>query len=410
MADHVEQLVGVLFRVLSEAEHTEAQQTLLETYHSQATTDRRALTEDLFSELITVLHEQTDEQIAVDVLVTAIERLLTRFTAVVEAAPVAILVVDSNNEIQVWNDGAERMFGWSDTEVRRRVYPRLLTESSETADEVLQRLRAGDRIHGLEAQHTEKNGAVLDVRIWAAPIQAEDDSFGGAVFIISDITEQKQREQRLAVLNRVLRHNIRNDVNVISAHLELLADESPGDDEHIRVMQRRLSNILELSRTARNIERLQTDDAAEPTTLDIGELLRERLAQFRAESRTAHISDDLPESLPVAAHELLPYAFDNILDNALEHNQSETPKVRVWTELGPDRTHVTANVADNGPGLPPAEQQVLTAETETPLSHSSGLGLWLTRWIVRRSDGSIAVSESELGGTHVSVRLRVRDD
>lgn len=408
MADHVEQLVGVLFRVLSEGEHTEAQQALLETYHSQATTDRKELTEDLFSKLITVLHEQIDEKTEVDVLITAIERLLTRFTAVVEAAPVAVLVVDRNDEIQVWNDGAERMFGWSDTEVRRQPYPQLLTNSPDTTDELLTRLRTGGRVHGIEAEHTDKNGAVLDVRIWAAPIQAQNEAFDGAVFIISDITEQKQREQRLAVLNRVLRHNIRNDVNVISAHLGMLAEECPDNDDHVRIINERLSNILDLSETARNIEHLRTDDE-ELTTLDIGQLLCDRVERFRAETRTARISADLPDSLPVAAHELLPYAFDNILDNALEHNDSETPRVRVGTDTESARNRVTVRVADNGPGLPPAERNVLTAQTETQLSHSNGLGLWLTRWIVRSSGGSITVQDSELGGTCVSVRLQVDD-
>ncbi len=83
-----------------------------------------------------MLHEQTDEQNEVAVLVTAIERLLARFTAVFEAAPVTVLVVDETNEIQVWNDGAERIFGWSDTDVRGQTYTQLL-RSPETAGEVI---------------------------------------------------------------------------------------------------------------------------------------------------------------------------------------------------------------------------------------------------------------------------------
>jgi PAS domain S-box-containing protein len=409
MADHAEQLVGTLFRVLSEGEYAGAREALLNTYHSQATSDRDELTEDLFSELITVLHEQIDAETEADILTTATERLVTRFTAVVEAAPVGILVVDEEGAIQLWNDGAERIFGWSDTEVRRRTYPEVLTESDETTGDFLHRLRSGDQLHGVEARHAHKNGALLDVRIWAAPIRTQDDVFRGGVFVVSDITEQKLREQRLAVLNRVLRHNIRNDVNVIQAHLEMLAGDRPGDDEHLQIVHERLSNIVELSQTARNIEQLQ-DEEAEPTTIDLGAMLRERVDRLRAESRPARVSSDLPDSLPVVAHELLPYAFDNILDNAIEHNDSDVPRVDISTDVDASRNHVTVDVADNGPGLPSMERKVLTSETETSLEHSSGLGLWLTRWIVRSSDGSVAVREDASGGTCVSVRLRVRSD
>jgi K+-sensing histidine kinase KdpD len=187
----------------------------------------------------------------------------------------------------------------------------------------------------------------------------------------------------------------------------MLADGRPAENEHVRVMNERLSNIIELSRTARNIEQLQGDVEAERTTVVLGEMLRERIERLRAESRDAHISSEVPESLQVVAHELLPYAFDNVLDNALEHNDSDVPRVDVSTDVAATRNHVTVNVADNGPGLPEAEREVLTSRTETPLNHSSGLGLWLTRWIVRSSNGSIRVRESELGGTQIAVRLQV---
>ncbi len=250
------------------------------------------------------------------VLTRAAERLLNRFLTVVETAPVAIVIVDSDGAVQVWNDGAERLFGWSDAEMRGRVYPDALTAAVETDEQFHARLRDGEQLHGVETQHTHADGGRRDVRVWAAPIQTQADDFDGGVFVVSDITEQKRREQRLSVLNRVLRHNIRTDVTVIRGHL----------------------------------------------------------------------------------------------DNAVEHNDSDTPRVdieaTVTTESESAGRHVVVRVADNGPGLPPMERRVLASEVETQLDHSSGLGLWLTRWIVQSSDGSISVLDSDFGGTCVAVRLR----
>lgn len=406
MADHTEQLVGILFRILSKKGYVEAQQALLNTYQSQATAERGALTEDLLSTLLTILQEQVDSQTQVDILATAVDRLFSQFTAVVEAAPVAIFVVDEDGKIQFWNDGAERTFGWRDTEVRRQQYPQLLISSDDTATNFLERIQNGEQLHGIEAQHTQKNGAILDVRIWATPIQTQEKGDSGAAFIITDITDEKQREQRLAVLNRVLRHNIRNDVNIIQGNVEMLADDLPADNEHIEVITDRLSNIVELSQTARNIEQLQNDSETKYTKLDLAAMLRERVTRLCTTAQDLDISTDIRDTPPVVAHELLPYALDNILDNAIEHNHSATPKLSVTTSVDPTHNHSTVTVADNGPGLPPMEKKVLTAETETSLNHSSGLGLWLTRWIVRSSDGIITVDESEFGGTRLSIQLR----
>lgn len=408
MAGHTEQLVGTLFRVLSEEGHTDAREALLRSYDSAATAEREQLTRDLFSDLLDVLHERIDDQQEIEVLTTAVEQLLDRFTAVIEAAPVAILVIDETGAIEVWNDGAERMFGWTDADIRRRSYPQALTESPDVTGEFLRRLRRGERLHGVEAQHSTKDGGVLDVRVWGAPIHTRDDEFGGGIFVISDITAQKQREQRLAVLNRVLRHNIRNDVSIIQGHLDMLAeyddDAADGITDHLEVMDEHLSNVVELSETARRIEQLQTRRESELTTVHLGEVLRERIERLRAQFRQGEIAADVAEPTPVVAHELLPYAFDNLLYNAIEHNDSAVPRVMVATEQS--ERQVTVRIRDNGPGLPPTEQRVLTSETETPLEHSSGMGLWLARWVVRSSNGTISAGTSDLGGARIEIRLR----
>jgi PAS domain S-box-containing protein len=411
MADHTEQLVGILFRTLSRGGHTEARESLLQSYQSAATTDRMELTEDLFSEIVTVLHEEIDTETEVEILTEAIERLLDRFSTVVEATPVGILVVDEDGRVQLWNSGAERLFGWSESAVRRQRYPDVLTDPAESADQLLPRLRDGKELHGIETQHVHQNGDILDVRLWGAPIQTGDE-FGGGVFVLSDITDQKQREQRLAVLNRVLRHNIRTDVNIVQGHLDALADDYPEENEHVRAMEERLSDIVELSDTARNIEQLRADTTAESSPIDVTHTLRERIDRVRAESRRVDITTDIPESCRVVAHDLLPYAFDNILDNAVEHNSAACPQVdvSVSTDASGPRGQVRVRIADDGPGMPASERAVLTAETETDLTHSSGVGLWLTRWIVRSSKGSIEITESEFGGTCVTIRLPQRPE
>ncbi|WP_253737629.1 PAS domain S-box protein [Halohasta salina] len=406
MGGHTDQLIGALFRVLADEGHGDAQQLLLETYQRKAMDDREELAQNLFVDCLTVLNERLDAEDEADVLTTAIQYLGNRLTTVIEAVPIAIVVVDTDGAIQLWNDGAARMFGWSEAEMHNRQYPVCLTATPEITDSFGDRLRSGESLAGIEAQHRHRNGSVLDVRIWAAPLQDTDAGFSGATFAISDITAQKQRAQRLSVLNRVLRHNIRTDINVIQGHLSMLADELPADNRHVDVMEQRLGNITELSEAARCIDQLEGDAEGGVTPIDLGAIVDERLGRLEADYPSAEVTASVPETAPAVAHDLLPYALDNVLENAVIHNPSSTPRVDVTvSEPTPDDDYLTLRIADDGPGLPPAEREVLTTDTETPLSHSSGVGLWLTRWIVRSADGRVGVEPSASGGTCIVVRL-----
>lgn len=400
MSGHAEQFIGTLFRVLAERDHDDARAALLEAYQTKAGADREQLTERLLSDIVEMFETQLETDAEIDVLVTAIERVLDRFGTIIDATPVGILIVDDDGRIELWSDGAAEIFGWDRSEVQRRSYG-WLCESPEDGTALLSRLENGERLAGVETRHQRKSGGLLDVRLWAAPFGPNGSGFNGAAFVISDISEQKRREQRLAVLNRVLRHNIRNEVTVAQGHLTMLAEATTGGEDHIQTIRSHLDRIVDLSDAARRVEQLQGETGL--TEIDVADILAGRIAQFRNAHREAELRADLPESAPVEAHELLPYALDNLIDNGIEHN--DDPRVvEVSVSDGPEET--TVRIADNGEGLPAMERAVLTAETETPLSHSSGVGLWLARWIVRNSEGTITVDDGPLGGTELTIELQ----
>jgi PAS domain S-box-containing protein len=388
-----------LFRFLAEREHDDARMALLDAYQTNAGVDRDELAQRLLSDIVEVFDTHLATRAEIDILVTAVERLLDRFATIIEATPVAILIVDDDGQIELWNDGAKRIFGWSSAEIQQQPYVQLC-ESAKEGKRFLTQLEDGRRIDGVETCHCRKDGTVVDVRVWAASFQPASE-FSGAAFVISDISEQKHREQRLAVLNRVLRHNIRNEVTVAQGHLDMLAEETTGGGDHIRTIQTHLDRIVELSEAARRAERLENE--TELIELDLAALLAERVEQFRDAHRSVEIRTTLPDSTAILGHELLPYALDNLIDNAIEHNdEPRVVEVSVTVKAG----ETTLRIADNGRGLPPIERDVLTAETETQLSHSSGVGLWLARWIVRNSEGTITVGEGPLGGTEITIRFQ----
>jgi signal transduction histidine kinase len=92
---------------------------------------------------------------------------------------------------------------------------------------------------------------------------------------------------------------------------------------------------------------------------------------------------DGAEQCPVEAVPKLDIAIENLVENAVEHNDATRPRVSVEVTNGDRPTLV---VSDNGPGIPEQEIAALEGERETSLEHGSGIGLWLVKWIVDRSN------------------------
>jgi signal transduction histidine kinase len=97
--------------------------------------------------------------------------------------------------------------------------------------------------------------------------------------------------------------------------------------------------------------------------------------------------------------ELLRFALRNLVDNAVEHNDSPSPCVEV---RGTERqSGVQIVVSDNGPGIPDAEWQVIEAGQEEVLDHATSLGLWGAKWTVQKMGGELSRRDSESGAAVV---------
>jgi len=411
MDGSTDQVAGAVFRALTQRGHEEVERAVVDAYATAdegVVADREGLSRTMFVELLDALDRHLDSEEQVDVLTAAVERLVDRFATVIDAAPVAICAVDTDGVVQLWNPAAERTFGHDRSSMLGQPFATVWADDGDTVtlDTCLDRLRDGERIVGADARHRRPDGSLLDTRVWAAPLA--EDGVAGATFVVLDVTERRGRRQRLAVLNRVLRHNIRNDVNVAVGHLDRLAERLPDDDPSLRTVRDRLDGILELSDTARRIERVADADRTDTVTFDLVDVLTDRIERLRRTGPDAEIHVTLPERAPVVGHELLPHAFDNVLENAVEHNDADHPHVAV--DLIPperDADRFTVRITDDGPGLPPVERQVLRTAEETQLRHSTGLGLWLTNWIVRGSSGRVDVDCTD-GGTTVVIELPAR--
>jgi len=220
------------------------------------------------------------------------------------------------------------------------------------------------------------------------------DDEGFSIWI--DVTERKLRVRRLEVLNRVLRHDLRTDAAIISGHADLL----PSSPEAETIRERALA-MAERGSDARRIEEA-LGDSADRRPLDLATLVERRTTDL--DGATVHT--DLEEAT-VYGSSALGMAVDELLENAVEHNDAADPTVRVTVDDGTEEgdRFVTLEIADDGPGLPEMEREVFETGSETPLQHSSGLGLWIARWVVATIGGEITVEERDPRGTVVRMLL-----
>jgi len=106
----------------------------------------------------------------------------------------------------------------------------------------------------------------------------------------------------------------------------------------------------------------------------------------------------------------LPLAVEHVVRNAAEHNDAADPRVEITARRpATDAGVVEVTVADNGPGIPTDEKEVLLDGEKTPLKHGSGLGLWIVNWIITRTGGRIAFERNEPRGSRVTMALPPAD-
>jgi signal transduction histidine kinase len=208
--------------------------------------------------------------------------------------------------------------------------------------------------------------------------------------------------ERLTVLNRVLRHDIRNDVNLIAGYAKMGKQGEQAPDQALSFIQEKANEIEAVSHRAREIEELITEN--NPTdTIDLVAIVREEIAELQnGYPDELDITLTLPDEAIVSGNPLLQSAVDNLLENAVEHTDQSPVELDVSVTTTDDGVELT--IVDNGPGVPDHEQAVLEGNAESALQQSDGMGLWLIHWIVEEFDGTITTETSD-GGTSVQLRL-----
>ncbi len=158
------------------------------------------------------------------------EQASRRLASIVESSEDAIVSKDLNGVIATWNRGAERLFGYLAPEVIGKSITILIPdEHRDEETSILERVRRGERIEHYETVRQRKDGSRISISLTVSPITDETGHITGASKIARDITEQKRKEEQIALLAREADHRTKNLLALAQAAVHLTNGESAAE-------------------------------------------------------------------------------------------------------------------------------------------------------------------------------------
>ncbi len=353
------------------------------------------------------------------------EELLRRanetLEVVIQASPLAIWAADLAGNVTLWNEAAERMFGWTSQEVLGKLVPAI---AEEDLKDLLETARAGEGHRCVERVRVNKDGSRLYTNVWTSPLKASDGSVRGVLAVVADVSEHKQLEsqlrqsQKMEAIGRLaggVAHDFNNLLTVITGYSDLiLASLKPANP-----LRRDVEEIHKAGeRAARLTNQLlafSRRQVIQPRTLDLNLVIGDMQQMLR---RTIGENCELsallePSGVWVNAD---PGQIEQVIVNLVLNARDamprggritiETANVELDDEYG--RTHlgvrpgsyVMLAVSDQGQGMDEQTRSRIFEPFFTTKQTGTGLGLATVYGILKQNGGDIWVySEPGFGST-----------
>jgi PAS domain S-box-containing protein len=353
------------------------------------------------------------------------EETRSLLAAIVAASDDAIVSMTLDGIILTWNQGAQRLLGYSQSEAMGRSIDLIVpSEFRHEERQILERISQGDRVDHFETIRLTKDGRRLDISLTVSPIRDESGRVIGASKVARDITERKQLDTALREADRrkdeflaTLAHELRNPLAPIRHSLEILL-RSEGDPTLFRhatdILGRQLSHMVRLVDDLLDVSRITRDKLQlRKTRVDLISIINHAVEATRPQAeRDQQVFEVSMPDQPIyldGDSVRLTQVFSNLLNNACQYTE---PGGHIWLTVGRDGAEVVVVIRDSGIGMP-ADQLDGIFEMFTQVDDESerprrglGIGLTLVRRLVQLHGGTVtARSEGRGLGSEFELRL-----
>ncbi|EMA24327.1 histidine kinase N-terminal 7TM domain-containing protein [Haloarcula argentinensis] len=331
---------------------------------------------------------------------------------VVESLNSAVFVVDTNDTIIEANDAGRQLLE------DQALVGQSVEAALEPSPDLLEKYR------GLN-DNAEETQAVIEQRdrffdVQLTPLYDSRDALVGRVFLVHEITDQKQRERELERRNQqldqfaaVLSHDLRNPLNVASGRLALARERNdPEEFDRVEEAHERMSSLIDevlaFARDEKSTDRVE---------LQLSALAKAAWGHVDTGDATLQIDGD--REITGDRDQLL-QLFENVFRNSVEHgsksgrqgaddgrSRTESDDNVGWEDAGVtirvDATPEGFTIGDDGPGVPPGEREEIFTHGVTSSESGTGLGLAIVQHVVESHGWDVEMTESRSGGAKLVV-------
>lgn len=356
-----------------------------------------------------------------------------RLRAILISLAEAVVVCELEGTIELMNPAAEQLSGWSQAEAKGgtfdEVFPMLSAEPRLGAESPMQSVRR--ELRAVTGTHplllTRRDGSEVTVDQSGAPVHERSGKLSGVVLVLRDVTQQRRTQaaliasEKLAVTGRLaatIAHEIHNPLDSVANLLYLMKTGTSAEenDAFLDTARAELDRATQISRSLLGMYR----ESRTPVALDVSSLLesvllllQHRFAQGRLQVVTHLLSPAMVTGFPLELRQV----FTNLLANAAEASptggkiivtvvSTSTPQDEA---PGIERPGILVTIEDQGTGISEEiRDHLFEPFFSTKGEAGTGLGLWVSKGIVQKHDGSIELvshTDPQNHGTAISVFL-----
>ena len=345
----------------------------------------------------------------------ALRKSEERLRSIVESAVDAIVVIDDRGLIQAFNPSAERLFGYTISEVMGQNVNMLMpSPDHERHDGYLQHyLTTGEhRIIGIGREVTglKKDGTRFPVHLSVGEMKSEGKrSFTGILHDLSDRVALEQRliEQKslakLGEMAAVVAHEVKNPIAGIRGALQVITSRMPVEQRDRTILLDIITRLDALNRIVQDMLMFARPRALRQEAITLGALIGDTASMIERDPGMVNLEISVAGATDIAGdRELLQVVFQNILMNAAQAMEGQG---RIDVTIADLDGLCRVSVADHGPGMPEEVQQKAFDAFFTTKHRGTGLGLPIAKRVVEAHGGTIRIDTPPDGGTTISIEL-----
>ena len=367
----------------------------------------------------------------------ALRQMSEELQAIIQASPVAIFTLDSEQRLLTWNAAAERIFGWASDEIIGQPVPLVPPDGRRDFAASWAKATAGATLGPYEVRALRKDGTPIDISVSMAPASASHTGQASVLIVAADISEHKRLEQQFIQAQKMetvgqlaggIAHDFNNLLTAITGHAYFALNALPADDPIRADMEQVLKAAKRAAELTRQLLTFSRRQVMQPTLLNLSDLvadLEQMLHRLIPEQIELVAQTEAAPWLVKADPSQIQQALANLTVNARDAiiaKGGPGAKGRIVIEtknividedysnrqmrLSPGE-YVRLSVSDTGIGMPPQVLQHAFEPffTTKDVGQGSGLGLATVYGIVKDHQGDICIYSEPGQGTVFHIYL-----